>query len=164
MRAKLRVPRPAAIPPRPAPEDDLQTRQAKARALTCGQVMSTARQLHHMESVHTVLQTLTRSGWDHIFLVDDDGLPIGRVHAVDLLRLVARKEVNRDVAWMHAESARRLVSAPPLSVRTSTPLLAAAALLVTHDLTQIAVTDGEGALCGVITLGTVARHLPKFVL
>lgn len=163
MRAAIRVPKPSIVPPKPSPEDDLDGRRTKVRALKSFQVMKEARTIHHMESAFEVLEELTSHGWDHVYLVDDDGLPVGRVHAVDLLHMVSRKRVNRDLAWMHAIAARELVTQPPLSVRRDTPLLAAAALLLTHELQQIGVTDREGVLIGVISLDVVARHLPRFL-
>ena len=40
----------------------------------------------------------------------------------------------------------------------------AAALLLTHDLNQIAVVDDEGGLVGMVSNAVVARHLPRFLL
>ena len=91
-------------------------------------------------------------------------MPIGRIHAVDILKLVARKTVNRDVAWMHAIPARQLVSQETMTMRESTPLLKAAALMLTHDLNQLAVTNMEGQIIGTVSHSVVARNLPKFVL
>nr|AIE91068.1 hypothetical protein [uncultured marine group II/III euryarchaeote AD1000_105_G07]AIF00921.1 hypothetical protein [uncultured marine group II/III euryarchaeote KM3_13_G01] len=114
--------------------------------------------------MNRVLRTLTKHNLDHIFLVDEDGVPVGRVHAVDMLKLIQRKAVNRDLAWMQAVEASQLISQPPLQVIQSTPLLKAAALMLAHDLNQIAVVDDEGCLVGVVGHSLVARHLPKFIL
>ncbi len=111
-----------------------------------------------------VLRTLTMRDWDHLFLVDELGVPVGRVHAVDVLKLIQRKRVNRDLAWMQAVEASQLVNMPPMQVSTSTPLLKAAALMLTHDISQLAVVDIEGSLVGVVTTAVVARHLPRFIL
>ena len=112
----------------------------------------------------TVLDVLTRHDWDHIFIVDNDGVPLGRIHAVDLLKMVAKKTVNRDIAWMHSIPAQQVLNHPPLTVRATTPLLKAGALMLTHDLNQIGVVDDDGALIGVVGHSTVARVLPRFLL
>ena len=64
--------------------------------------MHKAKALRANQSMAIALETLTRNNWDHIFIVDEEGAPLGRLHAVDLLKLVARKTVNRDIAWMHS--------------------------------------------------------------
>jgi len=57
-----------------------------------------------------------------------------------------------------------MLTNPPLTVRTGTPLLKAGALMLTHDLNQLAVVDDEGALVGAVGHNTVARVLPRFLL
>ena len=111
-----------------------------------------------------VLETLTQNNWDHIFIVDHESVPLGRLHAVDLLKLIARKTVNRDIAWMHSIPAQQLLNHPPLTVREETPLLKAGALMLTHDLNQLGVVDSEGALVGVVGHNTLAKVVPRFVL
>tara|TARA_A100001037_G_scaffold30524_1_gene24104 strand:- start:594 stop:974 length:381 start_codon:yes stop_codon:yes gene_type:complete len=115
-------------------------------------------------SVADVLDMITSRNWDHVFIVNSERVPIGRIHAVDILKLVARKTVNRDVAWMHAIPAKQLVSQETMTMRESTPLLKAAALMLTHDLNQLAVTNIEGQIIGTVSHSVVARNLPKFVL
>lgn len=134
------------------------------RKLRCGQVMERPRALSSTVTMDRVLTTLTARDWDHLFLVDDLGIPVGRVHAVDMLKLIQQKRVNRDLAWMQAVEASQLITQPPMQVTSRTPLLKAAALMITHDINQIAVVDEEGALIGVISHSIVARHLPKFIL
>lgn len=112
----------------------------------------------------TVLDALTKHDWDHVFIVDQDGAPMGRIHAVDLLKMVAKKTVNRDIAWMHSIPAQQALTHPPMTVRATTPLLKAGALMLTHDLNQIGVVDEEGTLIGVVGHNTVARVLPRFLL
>ena len=112
----------------------------------------------------TVLDVLTKHDWDHVFIVDQDGAPMGRIHAVDLLKMVAKKTVNRDIAWMHSIPAQQALTHPPMTVRATTPLLKAGALMLTHDLNQIGVVDDEGSLIGVVGHNTVARVLPRFLL
>ena len=126
--------------------------------------MQHAHALLSSDSMATVLDVLTKHDWDHIFIVDDDGVPMGRIHAVDLLKMVAKKTVNRDIAWMHSVPAQQVLNHPPLTVRTNTPLLKAGALMLTHDLNQIGVVDDEGALIGVVGHSTVAKVLPRFLL
>ena len=116
------------------------------------------------DSMATVLDVLVKHDWDHVFIVDNDGVPMGRIHAVDLLKMVAKKTVNRDIAWMHSIPAQQVLTHPPLTVRANTPLLKAGALMLTHDLNQIGVVDDEGALIGVVGHNTVARVLPRFLL
>ena len=105
-----------------------------------------------------------KQNWDHVFIVDENGVPMGRIHAVDLLKMVAKKTVNRDVAWMHSIPAQQALVHPPLTVRTSTPLLKAGALMLTHDLNQLGVVDDDGVLVGFVGHSTVARVLPRFLL
>ena len=135
-----------------------------ARRITCGETMHKAKALRANQSMAIALETLTRNNWDHIFIVDEEGAPLGRLHAVDLLKLVARKTINRDIAWMHSIPAQQLLTHPPLTVREGTPLLKAGALMLTHDLNQLGVVDEEGTLIGVVGHKTLARVMPKFVL
>ena len=88
----------------------------------------------------------------------------GRIHAVDVLKIIARKTVNRDIAWMHGIPAQQLVNQPPITVNVDTPLLKAGALMIAHDLNQIGVVDSRGALIGVVGHNTMARKMPKFIL
>ena len=134
------------------------------RGVTCGSVMQHANALLNSDSVATVLDVLTKQNWDHVFIVDENGVPMGRIHAVDLLKMVAKKTVNRDVAWMHSIPAQQALVHPPLTVRTSTPLLKAGALMLTHDLNQLGVVDDDGVLVGFVGHSTVARVLPRFLL
>ncbi len=140
------------------------SRSSAARALTCGQVFSAPHVLFHSATVADVLEQITGNNWDHVFIVNSDRVPIGRIHAVDVLKLVARKTVNRDIAWMHAVSAVELVTQETITMPKSAPLLKAGALMLAHDLSQLAVVDGEGAIIGVVSHSTVARHIPRFLL
>jgi CBS-domain-containing membrane protein len=134
------------------------------RSLTCGQVMSVPNVLGKDASVADALDRITKMDWDHLFIVNSERVPIGRIHAVDVLKLIARKSVNRDIAWMHAIPARQLITQNTFTMRQNTPLLKAAALMLTHDLNQLAVTDSEGTIVGSVSPSTVARHLPRFIL
>jgi len=134
------------------------------RNLRCGEVMAKPRMLGHAASVSRVIHLMTEHEWDHLFLIDDDHLPVGRVHAVDLLKIIDRKRVNRDIAWAEAVPALQCVAHPPLSVKEDTPLLKAAVLMLTQDLNQLAVVDSEGTLIGTVSHATVARHLPRYIL
>ncbi len=135
-----------------------------ARNVTCGQTMQHAHSMLDSDSMALVLESLTHNNWDHIFIVDREGAPMGRIHAVDLLKLIARKTVNRDIAWMHSIPAQQLLNHPPLTVRVDTPLLKAGALMLTHDLNQIGVVDREGTLVGVVGHNTLAKVMPRFIL
>ncbi len=134
------------------------------RRITCGLVMSKAHAVADSASVFDIVHAITEHDWDHIFIVDVDGVPMGRIHAVDVLKIIARKSVNRNVAWMHATPATQLIFMPPLSVRASTPLLKAGALMLVHDLNQLPVVDTDGVLLGVVSHSTMSRHLPRFLL
>ena len=135
-----------------------------ARSITCGETMIEAHALFAMDSVAEVLEQITQNNWDHVFIINEDGVPMGRIHAVDILKLIARKTVNRSVAWMHGVPAQQLVNIPPMTVRKMTPLLKAGALMLAHDLNQIAVVDDDGTLIGVVGHHTMARHMPKFII
>ena len=139
-------------------------RSMLARSISCGETMIEAHALFAMDSVAEVLEQITQNNWDHVFIINEDGVPMGRIHAVDILKLIARKTVNRSVAWMHAVPAQQLVNVPPMTVRKNTPLLKAGALMLAHDLNQIAVVDDDGTLIGVVGHHTMARHMPKFII
>jgi CBS domain-containing protein len=139
-------------------------RSMLARSISCGETMIEAHALFAMDSVAEVLEQITQNNWDHVFIINEDGVPMGRIHAVDILKLIARKTVNRSVAWMHGVPAQQLVNVPPMTVRTNTPLLKAGALMLAHDLNQIAVVDDEGTLIGVVGHHTMARNMPKFII
>ena len=134
------------------------------RGLLCEHVMQHPRALDGNDSIATVLEVLTKNDWDHVFIVNAEGVPMGRIHAVDLLKMVAKKTVNRGVAWMHSIPAKQILQHPPLTVRKTTPLLKAGALMLTHDLNQLGVVDEDGALIGVVGHSTVAKALPRFLL
>ena len=72
--------------------------------------MSVPNVLSRDASVADALDRITSKNWDHLFIVNSEGVPIGRIHAVDVLKLIARKTVNRDIAWMHAVPARQLIT------------------------------------------------------
>tara|TARA_B110000908_G_scaffold34799_1_gene41698 strand:+ start:106 stop:660 length:555 start_codon:yes stop_codon:yes gene_type:complete len=139
-------------------------RSMLARSVTCGETMIEAHTVFAMDSVAEVLEQITQNNWDHVFIINEDGVPMGRIHAVDILKLIARKTVNRSVAWMHAVPAQQLVNVPPMTVRKNTPLLKAGALMLAHDLNQIAVVDDDGILIGVVGHHTMARYMPKFII
>ena len=135
-----------------------------ARSLTCGQVMCAPNVLSRDASVADALDRITRKDWDHVFIVNSERVPIGRIHAVDLLKIIARKTVNRDIAWMHTIPARQLITQETITMKEKTPLLKAAALMLAHDLNQLAVTNVEGQIVGSVSPSVVARHLPRFIL
>ena len=139
-------------------------RSMAARSLTCGETMSDAHYVWSNNSMAEVLEEITNNELDNVFIINEDEVPMGRIHAVDVLKLIARKTVNRNIAWMHGVPAQQLINLPPLTVRESTPLLKAGALMLTHDLNQIAVVDDEGALIGVVSHQTMAKNMPKFIL
>ncbi len=139
-------------------------RSMLARSITCGETMIEAHTLFAMDSVAEVLEQITQNNWDHVFIINEDGVPMGRIHAVDILKLIARKTVNRSVAWLHAVPAQQSVNVPPMTVRKTTPLLKAGAPMLPHDLNQIAVVDDDGTIIGVVGHHTMARHMPKFII
>ena len=139
-------------------------RSQSARSLTCGETMTQPHWIWDDSSMAEVIDKLTENNWDHIFVINGDGAPQGRIHAVDVLKLIARKTVNRDIAWMHGIPAQQLVNQPPITVKTDTPLLKAGALMIAHDLNQIGVVDSKGSLIGVVGHNTMARKMPKFIL
>ena len=134
------------------------------RLLTCSQVMSSPNVLGRDASVADALDRITRMNLDLLFIVNTERVPIGRIHAVDVLKVIARKTVNRDIAWMHTIPARQLITQKSFTMKENTPLLKAAALMLTHDLNQLAVTDNEGAIVGTVSPSIVARHLPRYIL
>ena len=139
-------------------------RSATARSLTCGETMTQAHWIWDDSSMVEVIEHLTENNWDHIFVINSEGAPQGRIHAVDVLKIIARKTVNREIAWMHGIPAQQLVNQPPITVTESTPLLKAGALMLAHDLNQVGVVDRNGALIGVVGHNTMARKMPKFIL
>ena len=126
--------------------------------------MSDANWVFSNDTMADVLDDLTQNNWDHVFVVNKEGVPTGRIHAVDVLKIIAKKNVERSVAWMLSVPAQQLVNLPPITVRTNTPLLKAGALMLTHDLNQIAVVNSDGVLVGVVGHSTMAKHLPRFIL
>ena len=143
---------------------DGRERSKAVRSLTCGQVMTKPRLLIETASVAEALDKITINEWDHLFIINSERVPIGRVHAVDLLKLIAKKSVNREVAWMHSIPAGQLVTQETMTMREKTPLLKAAALMLSNDINQLAVVDSEGSIVGVVSHSTVARILPRFIL
>ena len=139
-------------------------RSKRVREITCRETMSDANWVFSNDTMADVLDDLTQNNWDHVFVVNKEGVPTGRIHAVDVLKIIAKKNVERSVAWMLSVPAQQLVNLPPIAVRTNTPLLKAGALMLTHDLNQIAVVNNDGVLVGVVGHNTMAKHLPRFIL
>ena len=113
-----------------------QDRSKLIRAITCRDTMVEANWVFANDTMADVLDDLTQNDWDHVFVVNREGVPMGRIHAVDMLKIVAKKNVERSVAWMLSVPAKQLINLPPLTVKSSTPLLKAGALMLTHDLNQ----------------------------
>ena len=134
------------------------------RNITCRDTMIEANWVFANDTMADVLDDLTQNNWDHVFVVNNEGVPMGRIHAVDMLKIVAKKNVERSVAWMLTVPAKQLINLPPLTVKASTPLLKAGALMLTHDLSQIAVVNSDGVLVGTVGHKTMAKHLPRFIL
>ena len=141
-----------------------QERSKLVRSITCRETMADANWVFGSDTMADVLDDLTQNDWDHVFVVNKEGVPMGRIHAVDMLKIVAKKNVERSVAWMLSVPAKQLINLPPLTVKTNTPLLKAGALMLTHDLNQIAVVNADGVLVGVVGHKTMAKHLPRFIL
>ena len=66
--------------------------------------------------------------------------------------------------WWRSTQTCQLITQETLTMRQSTPLLKAAALMLTHDLNQLAVTNTDGQIVGSVSHSIVARHLPRFIL
>ncbi len=139
-------------------------RSKAIRGITCRETMTDANWVFANDTMADVLDDLTQNNWDHVFVVNKEGVPMGRIHAVDVLKIVAKKNVERSVAWMLSVPAKQLINLPPLTVKSNTPLLKAGALMLTHDLNQIAVVNQEGVLVGVVGHKTMAKILPRFIL
>ena len=107
------------------------------RRVTCEEVMQKPRAVRSSASMADVLEAMTMKELDHLFIVNRDGVPMGRIHAIDVLKLISRKTVNRSIAWMHGIEAKQLINLPPMTVRLETPLMKAGALMLTHDLSLI---------------------------
>ena len=139
-------------------------RSKAVRGITCRETMTDANWVFANDTMADVLDDLTQNNWDHVFVVNKEGVPMGRIHAVDVLKIVAKKNVERSVAWMLSIPAKQLINLPPLTVKSNTPLLKAGALMLTHDLNQIAVVNQDGVLVGVVGHKTMAKTLPRFIL
>ena len=139
-------------------------RSKAIRGITCRETMTDANWVFANDTMADVLDDLTQNNWDHVFVVNKEGVPMGRIHAVDVLKIVAKKNVERSVAWMLSVPAKQLITLPPLTVKSNTPLLKAGALLLTHGLTQVAVVNQDGVLVGVVGHKTMAKVLPRFIL
>ena len=139
-------------------------RSKAVRGISCRETMTDANWVFANDTMADVLDDLTQNNWDHVFVVNKEGVPMGRIHAVDVLKIVAKKNVERSVAWMLSVPAKQLINLPPLTVKSNTPLLKAGALMLTHDLNQIAVVNQDGVLVGVVGHKTMAKILPRFIL
>jgi len=141
-----------------------QERSKAVRSISCRETMTDANWVFANDTMADVLDDLTQNNWDHVFVVNKEGVPMGRIHAVDVLKIVAKKNVERSVAWMLSVPAKQLINLPPLTVKSNTPLLKAGALMLTHDLNQVAVVNQQGVLIGVVGHKTMAKNLPRFIL
>ena len=100
------------------------------RKLTCGQVMHTARKVNEMDSMDSVISTMIAKDWDHVMITNELDSLVGRVHAVDMLKLIARNRINRELDWMESVPISQAVTLPALHVYTHTPLMVAATMLL----------------------------------
>ena len=141
-----------------------QERSKAVRSISCRETMTDANWVFANDTMADVLDDLTQNNWDHVFVVNKEGVPMGRIHAVYVLKIVAKKNVERSVAWMLSVPAKQLINLPPLTVKSDTPLLKAGALMLTHDLNQVAVVNQQGVLVGVVGHKTMAKNLPRFIL
>ncbi|MBL6732021.1 MAG: CBS domain-containing protein [Candidatus Poseidoniaceae archaeon] len=141
-----------------------QERSKAVRSISCRETMTDANWVFANDTMADVLDDLTQNNWDHVFVVNKEGVPMGRIHAVDVLKIVAKKNVERSVAWMLSVPAKQLINLPPLTVKSNTPLLKAGALMLTLDLNQVAVVNQQGVLIGVVGHKTMAKNLPRFIL
>ena len=46
------------------------------------------------DTMADVLDDLTQNDWDHVFVVNKEGVPMGRIHAVDVLKSLLRRMWN----------------------------------------------------------------------
>ena len=134
------------------------------RKLTCGQVMLAAHEVNEMDSMDRVIRTMIAKDWDHVMITDERDYLVGRVHAVDMLKLIARNRINRELNWMEEVPISQAVTLPAQHVYTHTPLMVAAMLLLTNDLSQIGVVDYYGSLVGMVSNADVSRHLTRLLL
>ena len=139
-------------------------RSKSARSLTCGQVMVTPNVIGRNASVADALDMITTRDWDHLFIVNSERVPIGRIHAVDILKLVARKTVQSGYCLDACHICKTIGYSETMTMKENTPLLKAAALMLTHDLNQLAVTNNQGQIVGTVSHSVVARSLPRFIL
>ena len=84
--------KPEGLPPK--------KRSRLVRSVTCRETMVEANWVFGSDTMADVLDDLTQNDWDHVFVVNKEGVPMGRIHAVDMLKIVAKKNVERSVAWM----------------------------------------------------------------
>ena len=68
-----------------------QERSKMAKAISCRETMTDAHWVFSSDSVADVIEDLTKNDWDHVFVVNNEGVPTGRIHAVDVLKLIAKK-------------------------------------------------------------------------
>ena len=123
-----------------------QERSKAVRSINCRETMTDANWVFANDTMADVLDDLTQNNWDHVFVVNKEGVPMG------------------SVAWMLSVPAKQLINLPPLTVKSDTPLLKAGALMLTHDLNQVAVVNQQGVLVGVVGYKTMAKNLPRFIL
>ena len=70
-----------------------QERSRIVRSITCRETMSDANWVFANDTMADVVDDLTQNDWDHVFVVNKEGVPMGRIHAVDVLKIVAKKNL-----------------------------------------------------------------------
>jgi CBS domain-containing protein len=113
---------------------------------------------------------LVDMGVSAVPVVGDDGRVIGVVSEADLLHkvefngadvhpgLLERRRSRQAKEKATGETARELMTSPPVTVLASVPLTTAARLMERHDVKRLPVLDGDGRLVGVVARRDLLRR------
>jgi len=109
-------------------------------------------------TVADAYQLMTEGGFRHLAVVEE-GRAVGMLSDRDILRHMPppSKVTRAEQGRFAAEPVRTIMSQPVLSVGSGEPIETAVDLMLTEHVSALAVTDGEGRLCGVITLSDLSR-------
>lgn len=125
-------------------------------------------------SLEAIIQVLERGRYRRAVVVDDEGHVVGIITDGDLLRRSRRGQHPGLLARLRSlvtgqparaalpdteETAADLMTAPVVTIREDTPLIAALQLMLAHQCKRLPVVADEGRLVGLLGRATLLRGL-----
>ena len=119
--------------------------------------------IHPTASLRRAVETMREADIRHLPVVDDDGQLIGMVSDRDVRALSIPYFLGREFLEKVQEaldgSVANVMSGDVLSVSDNAPVSEVADLMVANKIGAVPVTDGDGALVGIISYVDILRSI-----